>query len=168
MATAVSPADVTPVATQGVFKQRWASLLFLGAGGRSAPGNGGSATGICGRFTAELCSAYLTTAESGVASATLIKLLDESSPARLLSKITAPTLIIQGENDTLFPLDQADANLRGLPSSTPAAMKWVAGGHDGQIAIDDFVGSSGDRRTIQPSFKGRSTIAAGNPATSTT
>jgi ABC-2 type transport system ATP-binding protein len=138
--TAVSPADVTPVATQGVFKQRWASLLFLGAGGRSAPGNSGSATGVCGRFTAELCSAYLATAESGVASATLIKLLDESNPARLLSKITAPTLIIQGENDTLFPLDQADANLRGLPSSTPAAMKWVAGGHDGQIAINDFVG----------------------------
>jgi ABC-2 type transport system ATP-binding protein len=137
---AISPADVTPVATQGVFKQRWASLLFLGAGGRSAPGNGGGATGVCSRFTAELCSTYLATAESGVASTTLIKLLDESSTARLLSKITAPTLIIQGEDDTLFPLDQADANLRGLPPSTPAAMKWVTGGHDGTIAISDYVG----------------------------
>jgi ABC-2 type transport system ATP-binding protein len=139
LGTAVSPADVTPVATQGVFKQRWASLLFLGAGGRSAPGGGGNAPGVCGRFTQQLCSAYLATAETGVASGPLIKLLDESSPGRLLSKITAPTLIIQGEDDTLFPLDQADANLRGLPSSTPAAMKWVAGGHDGEIVIDDLV-----------------------------
>ena len=38
---------------------------------------------------------------------------------------------MQGEDDTLFPLDQADANFRGLPATTPAAMAWVEGGHDG-------------------------------------
>ena len=34
---AQSPADVSPANRQGVFKQRWASLLFSNAGGRPAP-----------------------------------------------------------------------------------------------------------------------------------
>ena len=53
--------------------------------------------------------------------------------------IKAPTLIIQGEDDTLFTLDQADANLRGLPAETAARMKWVAGGHDAEISIDALI-----------------------------
>ena len=36
----------------------------------------------------------------------------------------------------MFPLDQADANLRGLPASTPARLTWVAGGHDGDLSVD--------------------------------
>ena len=43
---------------------------------------------------------------------------------------------MQGEDDTLFTLDQADANFRGLPATTPAAMAWVEGGHDGGIDLD--------------------------------
>ena len=54
----------------------------------------------------------------------------------MLADITAPTLIVAGEDDTLFPLDQADANLRGLPASTPARLTWVAGGHDGDLSVD--------------------------------
>ena len=38
---------------------------------------------------------------------------------RVLPRITAPTLIVQGEQDTLFTLDQADANFRGLPGHDP-------------------------------------------------
>ena len=54
----------------------------------------------------------------------------------MLAKITAPTLIVHGEDDTLFPLDQADANFRGLPASTTKAMAWVEGGHDAGIDLD--------------------------------
>ena len=49
--------------------------------------------------------------------------------------IKAPTLIIQGEDDIVL-LDQADANLRGLPAETAAKMKWVAGGHDAELSVD--------------------------------
>jgi ABC-2 type transport system ATP-binding protein len=130
-------ADVSPVDQTGVFKQRWASLFFLGAGGREQNGTGeGSDLGLCGRFSAELCQGYLQTAESGRPDPGLVRLLDRSNPERLLAHITAPTLLIQGETDTLFPLDHADANLRGLPASTPAKMVWVEGGHDTQIDID--------------------------------
>jgi ABC-2 type transport system ATP-binding protein len=53
------------------------------------------------------------------------------------ARVTAPTLLIQGEQDTLFPLDQADANLRGLPAATPARTLWVQGGHDASVSIED-------------------------------
>jgi ABC-2 type transport system ATP-binding protein len=135
---ATSLADVAPADRRGVFKQRWASLLFLGGGQLSERAADGP-TSVCGRFAPELCSSYLNAAESGQPSERLLKLLDESSPASVLFKIRAPTLIIQGEDDTLFPLDQADANLRGLPASTPAAMKWVEGGHDAGIDINDVL-----------------------------
>ena len=44
--------------------------------------------------------------------------------------------MIQGEDDTLFGLDQADRVMRGLPVSTPAATAWVPGGHDGNVSVD--------------------------------
>ena len=139
---AESPADVSPANRQGVFKQRWASLLFSNAGGRPAT-NGQeesqNSNAMCGRFDPELCQGYLTAAETGEADDKLSRLLDESGLERILPAIKAPTLIIQGENDTLFTLDQADANFRGLPADTPAEMKWVAGGHDAEIAIDPLV-----------------------------
>ena len=53
------------------------------------------------------------------------------SPRDLFPVMRAAFEFIAGEDDTLFPLDQADANLRGLPADTPARLTWVAGGHDG-------------------------------------
>ena len=78
-------------------------------------------------------------AETGEADAKLSALLDESGLEKIVPTIQAPTLIIQGEDDTLFPLDQADANFRGLPATTPATMKWVAGGHDAEISVDPLI-----------------------------
>ena len=44
----------------------------------------------------------------------------------------APTLLIQGENDSLFGLDQANANYRAIHrNGAPVDMVWFAGGHDG-------------------------------------
>ncbi len=144
-AAATSLADVTPVDRTGVFKQRWASLFFLGGGGAAAGDAGTTAPSgdadsrLCGRFTAALCRGYLQTAQTGVPSSALIALLRQSDLDPVLSKVTAPTLLIHGEQDTLFPLDQADANLRGLPADTVAKMEWVQGGHDAGIDIDALV-----------------------------
>ena len=139
---AKSLADVTPANRQGVFKQRWASLLFSNAGGQAGTSDQESTnatSSLCGRFDPELCQGYLTAAETGEADDKLSELLDESGLEKILPAIKAPTLIIQGEDDTLFTLDQADANFRGLPADTPAEMKWVAGGHDAEIAVDPLI-----------------------------
>lgn len=134
-------AQVDPVTSTGVFKQRWAALFFLGSGAPEEPAGPGKdpSAALCGRFSPELCQGYLATAQSGKPSQPLLSLLKQSGPDQYLSKITAPTLLIQGEEDTLFPLDHADANLRGLPDSTPAKMAWVPGGHDTEINIDDLL-----------------------------
>lgn len=130
-----SLADVDPADDDGVFKQRWAGLFFLGGlSGGSAPSSDGRSA-LCGRFASDICQEYLQTALTGDPSPGLLNLLDRSSMDRVLPRISAPTLLVQGEADTLFTLDQADANLRGLPTSTPAAMAWVAGGHDGGIDL---------------------------------
>jgi ABC-2 type transport system ATP-binding protein len=136
-----SPADVTPANRQGVFKQRWASLLFSNAAGGGNPTNAQwqNQDGLCARFDPVLCEGYLAAAESGEADDKLKALLDESGMEKILPAIKVPTLIIQGEDDTLFPLDQGDANFRGLPTSTPAEMKWVAGGHDSEITVDPLI-----------------------------
>src|SRR6185436_15230681 len=138
---AKSPADVRPANRQGVFKQRWASLLFSNATGSPnlSDQQSQAQSGLCGRFDPALCQGYLTAAESGESNAKLNALLDESGLEKILPKIQAPTLIIQGEDDTLFPLDQADANFRGLPATTPAKMEWVAGGHDGDVSVDPMI-----------------------------
>jgi ABC-2 type transport system ATP-binding protein len=139
---AESPADASPANRQGVFKQRWASLLFSNAGGRPQPSDQASTTrtdALCGRFDPQLCRGYLTAAETGEADDKLSRLLDESGLEKILPAIKAPTLIIQGEDDTLFTLDQADANLRGLPAETAASMKWVAGGHDAELSVDALI-----------------------------
>ena len=138
---AKSPADVNSANRQGVFKQRWAALLFSNAGGQPATTDQSSTVtdGLCGRFDPQLCRGYLTAAETGIADKELSKLLDESGLEKIVPGIKAPTLIIQGEDDTLFPLDHADANFRGLPADTPATMKWVAGGHDADISVDTLI-----------------------------
>jgi ABC-2 type transport system ATP-binding protein len=51
-------------------------------------------------------------------------------PDDLVSRITAPTLVIQGTVDNLFTLDEGIANYRILREhGVPAAMVWFCGGH---------------------------------------
>ena len=107
----------------GVFKQRWASLFFASGAGVKP--------GVCGRFAPDVCAAYTATATSGRPTGTILALLKASSPQSVLSSVRAPTLLVQGEQDSLFGLDQADANARGIAATgTPVAVRWVEGGHD--------------------------------------
>ncbi len=102
------------------------------AGGPDGPAMPTSADPACGRFAADVCAAYLSMATAGVPDAKTVELLRRSSPQRILSKIKAPTLLIQGEVDTLFPLSEADANARGIAAAgTPVRVAWFTGGHDG-------------------------------------
>jgi ABC-2 type transport system ATP-binding protein len=110
----------------GVFKKLWAGYLF------QAANSGPTADPACGRFAPELCAAYQQAAQTGQPSQRLLALMQASSPAGVLSKITAPTLLTQGEQDALFPLTEADANARGIAShGTPVRVVWRVGGHDG-------------------------------------
>ena len=129
-AVPATPAGVDPVATPGVFKRLWAATFFAGS-----PSPAG---GTCGRFAPDLCAAYQRVARTGVADEALLRLLDRSSPARVLGDVRAPTLLVQGEADSLFPLSEADANATGIAATgTPVKSMWVPGGHDGGFDASD-------------------------------
>ncbi|EEP71995.1 ABC transporter related [Micromonospora sp. ATCC 39149] len=105
-----------------------------GAGPGTGPGRApsGAADPSCGRFAADVCAAYLRIAASGRGDQAAVDLLRRSSPAGVLDRIKAPTLLVQGEADTLFPLAEADANARGIAAAgTPVRVAWFTGGHDG-------------------------------------
>lgn len=110
----------------GVFKRAWAGLFFSAGMSRF----GGNPQ--CGRWATEVCETYLRVAESGKLDDAARTLLANRSPARILNQIKAPTLLIQGEADSLFPLSEADANARGITNAT-VRVAWYTGGHDGGL-----------------------------------
>ncbi|MFI9388848.1 alpha/beta fold hydrolase [Kutzneria sp. NPDC052558] len=131
-ASTVPIGAATPAAgvagADGVFKKVWAGNLFGSAlsGPRLGPAN------ACGRFTPEVCDAYTRVATTGRADQATVDLLRRNSPVSVAGDISAPTLLVQGEQDTLFGLDQADATARQLAkNNVPVKVSWYPGGHDG-------------------------------------
>src|SRR5690606_25276477 len=162
LADAFLPESSGATAEDGVFKRAWAALFFgtaaAGPGALAGPaGTGVSApdpappdrtpaeptpagptpaertpAAACGRFAADLCEAYRRVAESGRGDPATVARLRESSPAGVLDRVRAPTLLIQGTADSLFPLSHADANAAGIAATgTPVRVAWFTGGHDG-------------------------------------
>jgi ABC-2 type transport system ATP-binding protein len=97
-----------------------------------SPAAAGTGSATCGRFVPAVCAAYTEAATTGRLSPGTAELLRRSSPASVTDRIAAPTLLVQGEQDTLFGLDQADANARQIAATgAPVKVAWFAGGHDG-------------------------------------
>jgi ABC-2 type transport system ATP-binding protein len=132
-----------------VFKSGWASLLFgTGAVGSADP---------CSRFTAQLCTLYRKLITGGSLSSDDLALLRSSSPSSVLSGMTAPTLLIQGLQDSLFGLDQADANRREIrKAGADVGVDWFDGGHDSggaagtEQATDDWLAATLMHRGPRP------------------
>ncbi|MGW1538952.1 alpha/beta fold hydrolase [Streptomyces sp. NPDC002309] len=102
-----------------VFKKLWAGVFVNSGGG-------------CAEFEPRLCEMYERVAESGTPDAAARELLEERSPSAVADRIDVPTLLIQGQSDSLFPLDQADAAARAVRANgAPVDVDWIAGGHDG-------------------------------------
>jgi ABC-2 type transport system ATP-binding protein len=131
----------------GVFKKLWAGQLFAGALPDASPtGNGElrhvALAGGCGRFAPAVCAAYQQSAAAGAPTPAMTRLMRQASPSSVLGHLDAPTVLTQGEEDSLFPLSEAAANARQLAAhGTPVRVVWRAGGHDtgdgGGVAISE-------------------------------
>ncbi|MFK0065618.1 CocE/NonD family hydrolase [Streptomyces sp. NPDC091046] len=111
----------------GVFKKLWAGIFVNSGGG-------------CDRFEADLCRMYQRVAESGTPDAEAVKLLEARSPQAVGDRIDVPTLLVQGQTDSLFPLGQADAAAKAIRANgAPVDVDWIAGGHDGGDLENDRV-----------------------------
>src|SRR5205807_1277913 len=96
---------IDAVVAQSTWNNLAGALLPPGGVGRSA---------LCGRFQPQICAIYQQIAATGRPTPQAISLLLHSSPASVAGRMRAPTLLIQGENDSLFGLDQANANYRAI------------------------------------------------------
>ncbi len=121
----------------GVFKKLWAGIFFTTGEAGSPTGAPGAAptapsdTG-CQKFEAELCEMYQRVAVAGKPDAAAEKLLEARSPSAVGDRIKVPTLIMQGQTDSLFPLDNADKIQKAVrKNGAPVDVDWISGGHDG-------------------------------------
>ncbi|HEX4813744.1 MAG TPA: alpha/beta fold hydrolase [Nonomuraea sp.] len=148
-ATGPAPAIGRHVDT-GVFKRMWAGIFF-GQGvsldsfatrdtRAAAAGPLTPEQARCGRFLPAICDVYQQVATAGRATPEAVALLRRSSPITVASQIKAPTLLLQGQRDSLFPLSHADANARAIAATgTPVSLAWFDGGHDGGNGEADWL-----------------------------
>jgi len=91
----------------GPLKATWLSLLF--------PEPCKPAADVCAPLTASRAAGHATPA--------LMDALDARSPVRVADAIRAPTLLVQGERDTLLGLDEAVSTFDRIKSADPRFIK---------------------------------------------
>ena len=122
------PQSMTTGTSTGPFKKVWAGTFFALATLQRAY------LGECGSLAALWCTAYKNAVITGSPTAADLALMNSVSPANFVQNIKAPTLLMQGQADSLFPLSESQATLAVLEKQLPAnklSVIWHASGHDG-------------------------------------
>lgn len=121
----------------GVFKWQWANGFYLAGEGRPVTGPGLDPSHInslsCLRFVTGACRTFRTLNSGRYPAgrtAELLAFTRRVSPVSYLHRVKAPTLLVQGQSDTLFNLNEATATYRTLSArGTPVKMIWQSSGH---------------------------------------
>jgi ABC-2 type transport system ATP-binding protein len=166
---------LTALFPEGNIKLGWGSILVAAGVQGSAQGAGASPATAAGRQDPHFYSIVVNGTATGMTSQDDLDWMASHGPGDLLNKIEVPTLLLQGTVDTLFPLDEAVANLdtigenplrtaqlkrkakkkrnkgRRSPAEVPRVhvkMVWFCGGH-GVCLTDPGPGSTYlDQRTL--------------------
>ncbi|MDN5744560.1 MAG: ABC transporter ATP-binding protein [Nocardioidaceae bacterium] len=89
----------------------------------------------CPNFPDFICPTLVEAGATGFLPEKSIASLRHASVSSYIKKITVPTLLIQGQRDTLFNLNEATATYRALQAQgTETKMIWGLGGHSGDAA----------------------------------
>jgi len=136
---------VTP-ATPGVDKMIW-SDLFFGTGivdGLAGVQLDPTRMVGCPNFRDEACAAKLQLDALGYPLPETVDLTKQTSVAYYANQITIPTLLMQGQADTLFNLQEAVATYRQLKAQrTPVKMIWQSWGHSASTPAPGEIDLSG-------------------------
>lgn len=93
----------------------------------------------CPNFADFVCPALILAGTTGFFDTGSQTALRHASVSTYLSKIKVPTLLLQGQNDTLFNLNEAAATYKALKKQgTPVKMVWHLWGHSGGAAPGEF------------------------------
>jgi len=127
--------------TPGVHKKQW-SALFFGLGildGLNDPQVDPARNVGCPNFIDEACVAMAQMLSMGYPDESSLRLARHASVSTYISKVEAPTLVVQGQRDTLFNLQEGVATFRALRANgTEARMIWQQSGHSGEGAPGEF------------------------------
>lgn len=125
--------------TPGVFKWQWTNGFYLMGEAQPLlvpsldPSRFGNLT--CLHFAPRACDTIRLLNSGRYPAAEADAMLDYArsvSPASYLPGVTAPTLLVQGQADSLFNLNEATATYRTLTAQgTTTKMIWQAWGHSG-------------------------------------
>ena len=136
--------------TPGASKTTWAlgfSALGMLNGVQNAPTDPTRVIG-CPNFATFVCPALAYSGATGTADAATTAALRHASLSSYMKKVTIPTLIMQGQSDTLFNLNEAIAAYQGLKKQkTPVKMVWFNGGHSGPNAPGEIDFTNPDTTT---------------------
>lgn len=83
------------------------------------------------RLVADKCGALDAARAAGYAVPQFVSTFGRSSPVALADRIRAPVLLVQGERDTMFPLDESVTTFDRVKSAgaSEVSMIWEPGGH---------------------------------------
>jgi ABC-2 type transport system ATP-binding protein len=99
-----------------IAKNGWSGLLYAALAGRPIDPN--------------LAQAHQESLSTGLIDPAERAWFVQRGPGQLVDRIHAPTLLVQGEEDDLFTLDEAITNYGILRhGDVPTAMVWMCGGH---------------------------------------
>lgn len=93
----------------------------------------------CPNFATWVCPALVTGGTLGYFDSGTQRRMLAASVASYHRKVRIPTLLVQGQDDTLFDLNEATATYRALRrQGTPVRMIWQRGGHSGGAAPGEW------------------------------
>jgi ABC-2 type transport system ATP-binding protein len=119
--------------TPGVAKKEWIDLFFgvgITDGAQGASADPQRLTPPCANFADQACPGIAGLNTLGYPDDATLALARHASVSTYLPRIKAPTLLVQGQADTLFNLQEAVATFRGLRAQgTPTRMIWQSWGH---------------------------------------
>lgn len=142
--------------TPGVHKRQWTALFFgLGIVDGIDDAHVDPARNVgCPNFADDVCPAAAQLFAQGYPDPATLRLARHASVSTYASRVTAPTLIVQGQADTLFNLQEAVATFRALrEQGTEARMVWQSWGHsDGTPAPGEL---DFDAESLRASYLGR-------------
>jgi putative CocE/NonD family hydrolase len=122
------------LAPHGVAKKEWIDLFSVAgvaSGAENAPADPDTLAG-CPNFTDQACVGITAMNTVGYPDAGTLALAKHASVASYVKQVKAPTLLVQGQKDTLFNLNEAMATYSSLKAQgTPVKMVWQSWGHSG-------------------------------------
>ncbi|MFF6773277.1 CocE/NonD family hydrolase [Streptomyces sp. NPDC012637] len=151
-------------ATPGVFKWQWANGFYLMGEGQPllVPSLDPSRINSIGclHFVTDACDTVRLLNSGRYPQAETEKMLAYArsvSPVSYLDRVKAPTLVVQGQSDSLFDLNEATDTYRRLQAQgTETKMIWQSWGHSGGAAPGELDLGGGD---LEASYVGRRVLA---------